>query len=51
MEEYRRLCRWEDNIRMDLEDIAINAGNWIELALDRYCWRVLINVPLNLQVP
>jgi hypothetical protein len=22
--------RWEDNIRMDLEDIAINAGNWVD---------------------
>ena len=21
--------RWEDNIRMDLEDIDINAGNWV----------------------
>ena len=24
--------RWEDNIRMDLEDIGINAGNWVDLA-------------------
>jgi len=22
--------RWEDNIRMDLEDIGINAGNWVD---------------------
>ena len=22
--------RWEDNIRMDLEEIGINAGNWID---------------------
>ena len=21
--------RWEDNIRMDLEEIGINAGNWV----------------------
>ena len=27
--------RWEDNIRMDLEEIGINAGNWIDLAQDR----------------
>ena len=27
--------RWEDNIRMDLEEIGINAGNWVDLALDR----------------
>ena len=23
--------RWEDNIRMDLEEIGINAGNWVDL--------------------
>ena len=30
--------RWEDNIRMDLEEIGINAGNWVDSAQDRnYC--------------
>ena len=24
--------RWEDNIRMDLEEIGINAGNWVDSA-------------------
>ena len=27
--------RWEDNIRMDLEEIDINAGNWVDSAQDR----------------
>ena len=27
--------RWEDNIRMNLEEIGINAGNWVDLAQDR----------------
>ena len=27
--------RWEDNIRMDLEEIGINAGNWVDSAKDR----------------
>ena len=27
--------RWEDNITMDLEEIGINAGNWVDLAQDR----------------
>ena len=27
--------RWEGNIRMDLEEIGINAGNWVDLAQDR----------------
>ena len=26
--------RWEDNIRMDLEEIGINARNWVDLAQD-----------------
>jgi len=24
MEEYRRLCRWEDNIKMDLKEIGVD---------------------------
>ena len=27
--------RWEDNIRMDFEEIGLNAGNWIDSAQDR----------------
>ena len=27
--------RWEDNIRMDLDEIGINAGNWVDSALHR----------------
>ena len=43
--------RWEDNIRMDLEDIGVNAGNWVDSAQDRNYWRALVNAALNLQVP
>ena len=28
--------RWEDNIRVDLEEIGINVGNWVDSAQDRY---------------
>ena len=31
----RHRRRWEDNIRMDLEEIGINAGNWVDSAQDR----------------
>ena len=27
--------RWEDNIRMDFEEIGINTGNWVDSAQDR----------------
>ena len=43
--------RWEDNIRMDFEEIGINAGNWIDSAQDRDYWKALVNATLNLRVP
>ena len=43
--------RWEDKIRMDLEDIGINLGNWVDSAQDRNYWRALVNAALNLRVP
>ena len=43
--------RWEGNIRMDLEEIGINAGNWVDSAQDRNYWRALVNAALNLRVP
>ena len=43
--------RWEDNIRLDLEEIGINAGNWIDSAQDRDYWKALVSAALNLQVP
>ena len=43
--------RLEDNIRMDLEEIGINAGNWVNSAQDRDYWRALVNAALNLRVP
>ena len=43
--------RWEGNIRMDLEEIGINARNWVDSALDRNYCRTLVNAALNLRVP
>ena len=43
--------RWEDNIRIDLQEIGINAGNWVDSAQDRNYWRALVNAALNLRVP
>ena len=37
--------------RMDLEEIGINAGNWVDSAQDRDHWRALVNAALNLWVP
>jgi hypothetical protein len=43
--------RWTDNIKMDLLEIGVGVVDWIGLAQDRYSWRVLVNVVMNLQVP
>ena len=43
--------RWEDNIRMDLEEIGINVGNWVDSTQDMDYWRALVNSALNLRVP
>ena len=47
----RPRLRWEDNIRMDLEELGRNAGNLIVSAQDRDYWRALVNAALNLRVP
>ena len=43
--------RWENNFRMDLEEIGVNAGNWVYSAQDRDYWKALVNAALNLRVP
>ena len=43
--------RWEDDIRMDLEEIDINTRNWVDSAQDRDYWRALVNAAVNLWVP
>ena len=43
--------RWDDNIRMDLDEIRIIAGNLVDLAQDRDYWRALVNAIVNLLFP
>ena len=43
--------RWEDNIKMDLEEVGRGCGNWMELAQDRKRWRALVSTVMNLRVP
>ena len=42
--------RVEDNIRVYIEDIGINAVNLVDSAQDRNYWRALVNAALNLRV-
>jgi hypothetical protein len=43
--------RWEDNIKMDLQEVGCGGMDWIELAQDRDMWQALMNVIMNLRVP
>ena len=43
--------RWEDNIKMDLQEVGCGVMDWIELAQDRDRWRALVNAVMNFQAP
>jgi hypothetical protein len=43
--------RWEDNIKMDLQEVGGGCGDWMELAQNRDRWRALVNVAMSLRVP
>ena len=43
--------RWEDNIKMDLEEVGRGCGNWMGLTQDRDGWRVLVSTVMNFRVP
>jgi hypothetical protein len=43
--------RWEENIKMDLQEVGCGGMNLIELAQDRDRWRSLVNVVMNHRVP
>ena len=43
--------RWEDNIKMDLQEVGRGCGDWMELAQDRDRWRALVSTVMNFRVP
>jgi hypothetical protein len=43
--------RWEDNSKMDLQEVGCGGMDLFELAEDRYRWRALVNAVRKLRVP
>ena len=50
--KYRRpRRRWEDNIKMDLQEVGGGRGDWMELAEDRDRWRAIVGTVRDFRVP
>ena len=47
----RTRCRWENNIKLDLQEVGCGDMDWIELAQDRDSWRALMIAVMNLRIP
>jgi hypothetical protein len=43
--------RWEDNNKMDIQEVGGRFEDWMELAQDRDRWPALVNTVMNLRVP
>jgi hypothetical protein len=43
--------RWEDNVRVDLQEVGCGCEDWIGLAQDRVTWWALVSAVRNFRVP
>ena len=47
----RPRLRWEDNIKMDLQEVRCEGRDWFDVAEDRDRWRAVVKAVMNVQVP
>jgi hypothetical protein len=43
--------RWDDDIKLDLQEVGCGGVDWIDLAQYRGRWRALVNAVMNLRIP
>ena len=43
--------RWEDNIKIDLQEMGCGGTDWIQLAQDGDRWLAFVNAVMNIRVP
>jgi hypothetical protein len=43
--------RWEDNIKMDLQEVGGGCEDWMELSQGREMWRALVGTVMNFRIP
>jgi uncharacterized protein YebE (UPF0316 family) len=43
--------RWEDNIKLDLQEVGWGVTDWIDVGQNRYRWQALVSVVMNFRAP
>ena len=44
----RPRLRWEDNIKMDLQEVECEGVDWIDVTEDRDSWLALVNMVMKI---
>jgi len=47
----RPRSRWEENIKMNLQELGSGGMDWIDLAQDMDSWRAVVKAVMNIRVP
>jgi len=47
----RHWHRWEDNIKMDLQEVGFGGMDWIKLTQDKDRWQAVVHAVMNFRVP